>query len=550
MINLRLSACFLLSLLLLGNLSSFAAKKPLKTVGRPDAPQNGVFLFNLQSGPTTLNPLTSTDFYASQVQSYIVEGLLERNIDTYEFEPALATDWKISKDGLKYDFTLRPGVKWHDGKPLTAEDVKFSFDAIFDPQFKTAHMRPYYENIKEVKILSKNKIRFIAKRKYFKNFSVCATISVLPKHIYMNPSKKQMKKLNKTLIGTGPYILDKYIRGKKLVLKKNPNWWGNKAPHLKGVHNYKKYLMKFVKDETISIEMLKKGNLDYIGLGAEAFIKKTGGSVWGKRVHKIKVENSSVKGYGFIGWNLTNPLFKSKKTRLALYKLVNRQLMIDKFLFKLSEPAIGPLYRTSDYAPKDVKPVMYDPKGALRLLKKDGWEDSDGDQILDKVIDGKRVKFSFTILEPLQDFIKYLTIFKEDAQKMGIEVKIKFVEWNTFIKLLDERKFEAVRLAWGGGSIDWDPKQIWHSSSIKGGSNFIGYSNPKVDKLIDQARSTMDREKRKKMLYQVFKMIADDVPYVFFFNRKFSLYAHTKRMERVKDTYKYGVGTPYWWISK
>ena len=71
-----------------------------------------------------------------------------------------------------------------------------------------------------------------------------------------------------------------------------------------------------------------------------------------------------------------------------------------------------------------------------------------------------------------------------------------------------------------------------------------------LDKLIDQARSTMDREKRKKMLYQVFKMIADDVPYVFFFNRKFSLYAHTKRMERVKDTYKYGVGTPYWWISK
>ena len=109
----------------------------------------------------------------------------------------------------------------------------------------------------------------------------------------------------------------------------------------------------------------------------------------------------------------------------------------------------------------------------MSLLRAEGWKDTDGDMILDKVINGKKEKLSFTILEPSKDFEKYLTIFKEDAKKAGVEIKIKVIEWNTFIKLLNERKFEAVRLGWSAGSIEIDPKQIWHSSSISGGgSNF------------------------------------------------------------------------------
>ena len=167
------------------------------------------------------------------------------------------------------------------------------------------------------------------------------------------------------------------------------------------------------------------------------------------------------------------------------------------------------------------------------------------------MIDGKKVKFSFTILEPLQDFIKYLTIFKESAKKAGIDIKVKFVEWNTFIKLLDERKFQAVRLAWGAGSADWDPKQIWHSSSIaNSGSNFVGYNNPEVDKLIDNARGTMEKNKRKQILNKVFKIIANDTPYIFFFNSKYGFYGHTPKMKRVQSAFNYGVGLDTWWITK
>ena len=120
-------------------------------------------------------------------------------------------------------------------------------------------------------------------------------------------------------------------------------------------------------------------------------------------------------------------------------------------------------------------------------------------------------------------------------RKAGIDVRIKIVEWNTFIKLLDERNFEAVRLGWGGGAIDNDPKQIWHSDSIAGsGSNFVSYSNKDVDKLIDQARMTLNRDERIKVLRKVYKQIASDVPYLFLFNAEYNFYGHQKNERALK----------------
>ena len=552
MLKLKLPLVFIILI------SFVACKKEMKTDIQKDTTSStaqgkkgGVFQFNLGQQPTTLNPLSSTDYYASVVQGYIQESLATRNIDTYEWEPVLATSWETSEDGLTFTFKLREGVKWHDGKDLTAEDIKFTFDAIMDSEnkWKTAHSRPYFENFDKVVVVDKYTVQFVAKVKYFRNFSVAAGFSPVPKHIYEDLSEKNKKKLNKTLVGTGPYMLDRYRRGKDITLKANPNYWAKGTAEFEKKYNFSKVLMRFIKDGTIAITRAEKGEIDYLGLSPEEFMKKANGDRWGVEIFKKQVRNKAPSGYGYIGWNLRNPMFKSKKTRLALYHLINRQLMNEKFNFGLNDLATGPLYKRSKYANPDIKPVEYNPKKALKLLKEDGWKIGDGN-ILQKVIDGKPVKLSFTILEPNKEFVKNLTIFKEDALKAGVDVKIKFIEWTSFIKLLDERKFEAVRLGWSGGAIEWDPKQIWHSDFAASGSNFVGYSNPKVDKLIDEARVTLDEDKRTKILRKVYKMIADDVPYAFFFNSKFSHYAHTKRMKMEKNTYTYGIGLDYWWIQK
>ena len=133
-------------------------------------------------------------------------------------------------------------------------------------------------------------------------------------------------------------------------------------------YNFDKIIMKFVKEENVALTMLEKGELDFDGLTPEAYMKKTEGKEWGTRVLKFKVENKAPKGYGFIGWNLRQPLFQARNVRLALAHLLNRDLMNDKFHFGMSLLAAGPWHQYSAYADPTVKPLLHDPAQALELL--------------------------------------------------------------------------------------------------------------------------------------------------------------------------------------
>jgi len=509
--------------------------------------KGGTYKVNLGAQPTTLNPLSSTDGYASTVQKYVLDTFLKRNYETYEWEPGVAKEWKVSDDGLHFDFTIRENVVWHDGKPLTIEDLKFSFDAIIEPtnKYKTAHMKSYYENFEKAEILNKTTIRFIAKKKYFGNLEVLADTWAIPKHIYSDTSKKNSRKMNKQIIGSGPYVFSKWRRGKSIVLKGNKKWWGSKL--YQNQYNFNQIVMRFVKESAVALQRLERGDFDLLGLSAEQYLKKTNSKKWGKELNKVETKNKAPKGYGFVGWNLKIKKFQSKKVRWALTHLMNRKLMNEKFRYNKSLLATGPWYRQSEYADQDVKPMAFDPALALKLLREEGWKDTDGDQILDK--DGE--KFEFTLLNPSKDFMKYFTIYKEDLKKSGIKMNIKLLEWNTFIKLLEEKKFDALALRWGNGSVDMDPKQIWHSESSKpGGSNFNSYSNKKVDALIDQSRTILDKKERIKKFKVIYKLIANDAPYVFLFNTDSIFYGHSTKLQLDKPTLNYDLGTNKWYYKK
>lgn len=519
-----------------------------ETLGNAQAPQGGTFYLNLSIEPKTLNPITSTDAYASRVQNYVMDTLMERSESTYEWQPSLAEAVQVSEDGKTFTFTIRKTATFHDGKKVTAEDVKFSFDVIFIDAFQAFHVRPYYENIASATLVDPYTVTFTTKNKYFGNFNVLAGLTVIPKHIYGDVEKA--KKLNKKLIGSGPYRLDRYDKGRQIVLKRNASWWGNDLPAFQGKYNVKTIVMKFANDENVALTMLQKGDLDFDALTPEAYVKKTQGDAWGGSVLKVKTENKSPKGYNFVGWNLRKALFQSRQVRLALAYLANRELMNDKFRFGMSYLASGPWYRQSAYADPTVQPIPFDPDKALALLRQEGWSDSDKDGVLDKQIDGTKVDFKFTLLNANKDSEKYWILYQGDLAKAGIQMDIQLVEWNTFITKLDEATFDAVALGWSGGSVDLDPKQIWHSASaVKGGSNFIGYQNPEVDRLIDQAREELDKSKRIPLLRQVYRKIADDVPYVFLFNNQYTLYAHTARMKKVTDSFDYDTGLNFWWIE-
>lgn len=506
----------------------------------------GTFFQHFGAEPTTLNPITSTDAYASTVQTYVLDSLLTRNEDTYEWQPALAESWEISKDGKTFTFKLREGVKWHDGKPLTAEDVKYSFDAYFDGRWEAPHMKVYLEGIEGVTVVDPRTVRFETKDIYFKNFDVAAGLAIIPKHIYAEGDSKDSK-FNKMLIGTGPYRMQDWVKGQKITLKRNSEFWGDKVPYFKDRFNFRRLYFRPVKEEAVALELLKRGDIDFLGLTPEQYVQKTKGPEWGDKVIAVKAENSSPSNfnYGYIAWNGKHPFFGDARVRRAMSHLVNRDFMIEKFLFGMNEKATGPFGNSSPSSSPEVKPVEYNPKKALELLKEAGWKL--GPNGLTKVIDGRETPFEFTLTTANPDFEKFLTVVKEDMKKVGIQMTLRYLEWNSFMKLVDERKFDAVNMAWSVGGLESDPKQIWHSASIPApGHNFVSYSNPKVDQAIDQLRRTMDEKKRRKYYHIIHKEIARDQPYSFLFNRKYSLYAHTGRIQKPQDTFKYGLGVDTW----
>lgn len=533
----------------------------MAAVPNAKAPKGGTVNYNLGVEPPTIHPIMSKDLYATEVRGFLGDSMATRDPETYEWTPRIAEKWEVSKDNKVFTFTLRKGVLFHDGKELTAEDVKFSFDAIFEPKYEAARRRPYYEGIAKVEAVDKYTVKATAKDSYFKNFDVIAGMEIIPKHVYSDVEKS--KKMNREYVGAGPYVLEKFDRGQVITLKKFDKWYGNGVESLKGIYNFERINMRFYKDDDTALEHAKKGDLDFLELRSETFVKKTSGAPWGKTLIKKKVENSAPMPYGFVGWNLRNELFQDRDVRVALGHLMNRPEMIKKFQYDMAEPARGPVYNKSDFASPNVKGLDFDPKKARELLAKAGWKDEDKNGVLEKTINGKKVEFRFSIIYSNKEVEKYWTLYREDLKKAGIDLELKLLEWNSFLKKLDDNvavdakgeyknspSYDAIALAWGAGDIFWDPKQVWHSSSaVAGGSNFVAYKNPEVDKLIDEARQLSDVAKRREILYKVYEKIAADAPYAFLFNLKYTFYAVSSKIQQPADTFKYAIGQDYWWLK-
>ncbi|MGE4130345.1 MAG: ABC transporter substrate-binding protein [Bdellovibrionales bacterium] len=532
--------------------SAAIPKMSIKVLGKPEAPVAGTLYRNLSSEPESLHPLRIDEVVTQLISEYVMEGLLWWNPDTAKFEPQLAESYEVSKDFLTYTFHLDKSAHFGDGSPVTAEDVKFSIEAVRDPAFKAANRIPYYEDIESITTPDAQTVIFKMKRVYFKNLEVLASMGFTPivsKKIYQDPNKKFD---GNSMFGSGPYKIEAYNRGKNIILARDENYWGKDKPNLKAFGKFKNINFRFIKEENLEIEMVKKGDIDFMWpIQIENFEKKAQGAPFGTTIRKVKAENKKPKRYGYIGWNFKNPMFQDRDTRVALSHLFNRQELIKKFMFGMAVEGRAPVYYKSPFMPGDVKPIEYSVSKARALLTKSGWKDEDKNGVLEKTIDGQTKEFRFTLVLANKDVEKYFTLYKEDLKKAGIDMSIKIVEWNTLMKLMDEQKFEAITLAWGGGSPEDDLKQIWHSDSNKpGGSNFISYSNKEVDKYIEAARQEMNESKRKVLWQKAVRLIAQDAPYTYLFNLKYDLYLLNSRIDYDRPTYTYDLSHLYWYMSK
>jgi peptide/nickel transport system substrate-binding protein len=258
------------------------------------------------------------------------------------------------------------------------------------------------------------------------------------------------------------------------------------------------------------------------------WVRQTSGSLFNDHFQKLKYFTPN---YSYIGWNNARAPFNDRRVRRAMTMMINREEISAKLYYGVVKVVSGPFYINSDANDQSIKPVPYDPQGAAALLKEAGWADHDHDGILDK--DGKKFEFVFTIASGSTTGERVGTIMKEDLAKYGIVMTIERYEWAVFQdKIMKNRNYDSMIGAWSLG-FESDPYQLWHSSGIKSGDNFLAYSNPEIDRLCDDIRTSSSSEERKKMYKRFHHIIDEDQPCTFMFCTP-SMVALSKKFENVK----------------
>ena len=466
----------------------------------------------IDSDLDSLNPITLESTNGQVISSEISEGMLHLNNDTLKLEPCLAESWEISPDQLTYIFHLRHGVKWHDGAPFTADDVKYTYDKIMDPKVDAAPVRTYFTNIKSCEVLDPYTVRFVATERYFKTLEVLGTfLVVVPKHIFETGEPDFNKHpYARHPIGTGRYKFVRWDTGSQIVLERNDDYWG-------GVVAYPKRLVfEVIQEPYVAAQLLKKGEIDVFDAVSPI--------IW-----KFDLEHSPALGrcrqivypfpaYSYLGFNLRLPLFSDIRVRHAIDLLIPRdeilaQIFLGKYANKTSgfDPAASPNYNPN------VAPTANDPAQALQLLTEAGWKNDHGDGLLYK--EGKPLSFTLLYRAGSPNEQKIVELIQESLGRSGIDVKLSRLEFAQWIEHVDDWKFEATM---GGWSLDvnGDPSQLWSSSEadIKKSSNFIGYKNAEADKFIAAGKLEYDDDKRAAIYRQLHQIIHDDYPVCFLFN--------------------------------
>lgn len=497
-------------------------------------------VWRLDAEPATLNTIhTSSGAYSRYIVSgNIFESLLEYDPDEFKLRPCLAESYEVSDDGLEIGFVIRDDVYFSDGHPITADDVIFTYETITNPAVDAASLANYYQDVDKVVKISDRELKFIMKRVYFRSLEFAGGMEIYPKHIYDFNEPEEFNKRITEPIGSGPYVFEKWDVGREIVLRRNEHYWGRK-PKLK------KIVYRFITNFTAAVQALRSGNVDYMRPLPDQYAELSQDEEFTSEIECLSYWHPGV-GYFWMGWNQDRPFFKDRRVRLAMTHIVDREL-ICKSLLKVPEARVptgnfyifGPQYDTS------IEPWPYDPERAKELLDEAGWVDTDGDGIRDK--DGVAFKFHYMIGNiPLHEQIGKL--LKDEAAKVGIEVILDPYEWSVFIQRLQDREFDAVNLAWHGG-LAQDPYQIWHSSQIgKRGSNYVGFDNSEADAIIEEARGTLDDDKRNRMYHRFHRILHIEQPYTFIYTRPEQRFLD-KRFENV-IVHKLGLDHHEWYVPE
>jgi peptide/nickel transport system substrate-binding protein len=472
--------------------------------------QGGHLVLPAGSGPSEpryLNPILETRF--TRANALIFEGLVGLS-SALEPVPVLAESWQSSADGKKLTFKLRSGVKWQDGKPFTSKDVQFTFQAIRDTTAPTL-WKTYFAAVEKLETPDDQTVVVTYSRPYAPAL-IAWTVGIIPAHVYGGGQLTESKG-NQAPVGTGPFRLARWEPGKSLLFEANRGWW-NGRPNLDQV------TLRVDVDDPL--KALRAGEVDFTQV-PDVAVWSTEAQVPDFRAD-FEVATSHGSLFRTLGWNLQKPPFDDKKVRLALTLALNRSRIIEDVFLNQAQAMSAPLYPNMIGSDPSIAPHPFDLGKAAVLLDEAGHKAGPSGRFAVQVITVASQKTATTE--------EMFAIFRRDYAAIGIDLKVEYLSPKDFEARVVMRDFDAVYFGWFPDIPDPDPSALLHSSQIKVGQNFAGYADPDVDKLLESAVATSNRDERKALYQKLHAKLAADLPYTVLY-APYSHFAWSRRVHGV-----------------
>ncbi|GLQ57858.1 ABC transporter substrate-binding protein [Devosia nitrariae] len=454
--------------------------------------------------PASLDPHVSTAANDFRIHVNIYDGLVRNKPGTLEIEPALATDWTISEDGLTYTFSLREGVTFHDGSPFDAETVKFNFDRMLDETHPFYETGPFplsfnFASVEDVTVVDEMTVEFTLNEPFAPFMSNLAS----PTGLVVSPAAVEEfgEDYGRHPSGTGPFKFEEWESNARVVVSRNDAYW-NGAPSLEAI------VFRPITDANTRVAEMLSGGIDVL-------VETPPDNVATFRQDANFTVHEAVGPHVWYAMlNVKEGPFADKRVRQAVNYAVNKESLVDDVLQGTAEVSAGPIPPAFNWAHNDeVEPYPYDPERARELLAEAGAE---GAELTFYVTEG-----GSGMLDP----VPMGTAIQADLAAVGLEVDIETYEWNTFLAEVNpglEGKADMAEMAWMTSDPDTLPyltlrTEAWPEN---GGFNSSYYSNPQVDELLNSARTSTDPDERAELYKEVQAIVHEDAPWLFVANWK------------------------------
>jgi microcin C transport system substrate-binding protein len=501
--------------------------------------------------PKSLNYYLDNNVLSAEIFGAMYETLLDMHPTTLAYEPGLADRWTISDDKKTFTFHIDSDARWSDGSPITAEDVRWTWAAIVHPKHLTGPHKVDMERFEPPEVIDERTIRFTAKTVHWKNLGAAGGFHILPSAAFKSLDFNDIH--FEFPVVSGAYRLGEIDEGVSVTLQRRDDWWRRGRKRVEGIGNFSSIRFRFYAEQENAFEAFKKGHIDlYPIYTSRLWVNETTGEKFlNNWIVKQKVYNHQPVGFQGFAMNMRRPPFDDARVRKAMAHLLDRKKMNRTLMYNqyfLHRSYYEDLYSDDHPCPNPV--IEMAPEKARALLRDAGWRVDPETGYLEK--DGKR--FSFRFLTRSSSADKFLAIYAEDLKDVGIELIIDKKDWAAWAKDMDDLNYEMTWAAWSAGVFK-DPEGMWSSAEAerKGGNNITGFSDSRVDQLIEKQKSIFDVRKRNEICRQIDQIVYEAYPYVLLWNINYTRLLYWNKFGTPETVLsKYGDERSaywYWWMD-